>query len=297
MCGHARCNPLSSMTKRDADSNFARGWYCIAGSDELPGSNAPAPAQPIDKHYFGTRLQVMRSPSGGITASFAAAPGSSLPVREALGLIFVWYPGKKMDPQEAPAFELPWARLSDPAWRYLASGRREVEVVFSRPFCDYFDHWHTRTIHQIPSRDASSWFAEHTCGVQWETLLDASYTGIGALRHLPFKLRGRSCATLYGLGFAIDELSHAGLKLVNLQTNTPIDGQRLEMRTLVGVRAARLPPLLTTPLLRILLRTVEREVAKDLVYWARCRERDELVRDAESDDEMAKFARWCEALP
>jgi len=269
---------------------FPRGWYCIGGVQE------PLSSQTLVRRYFGDRVHLIREPAGRLEARLESDPRTLLPIRQALGLLFVWYSGRDRETGAAPAFELPWDRLTDPAWHFLASDRREVQVAFERPFCDYFDHWHTRTIHKIASGEATSWFSAHSCGVKWETQLDPSYTGMAALRHLPFKLKGRSSATLYSLGFAVDELSHAGLKLVNLQTNTPLFGQWVEMRTLVGMKAGLLPRWMSSQILRILLRTVEREVKKDIMYWERCRQQPDIVRDPESDREIAKFTRWWEAL-
>lgn len=269
--------------------SFPRGWYCIGNASE------PVSSGLLERHYFGDRLQLTRESSGRLEVRLAQDPHTPLPTRQALGLLFVWYSGK--DKGAPPAFELPWARIADPAWQFLASESREVQVAFERPFCDYFDHWHTRTVHQIPSREAASWFSAYTCGVKWETLIDLSYTGMKALRHLPFKLKGTSYATLYGLGFAVDELTHAGIELVNLQTNTPRDAQTLEMRTIVGIKSGFMPRWLSVQILRILMRTIDREIAKDLLYWERCRQQPDIARDAESEREMAKYHSWCAALP
>jgi 3-Ketosteroid 9alpha-hydroxylase C-terminal domain len=213
--------------------------------------------------------------------------GERLFAREACGLVLAWFP------RGSPTFDLPWQRLMDPSWHYVSPLVHTVAVHHERPFADYFDHWHTRHVHQIPYEIQDIWFDGPRCGVSWKSELTPLHLD-RFHRSFP-KLVVSSSATLYGLGFAVDELSQGSLRFVNVQSNTPVDDTSIEQTIIVGIRTPRLARPLAGAVASMLRRSIRKEIALDIAYWQRCA-RSDVRRDDESTRDMTRFREWCAAL-
>lgn len=260
------------------------GWYCVAILNELP------PRSSVTRPYFGGQVFIHRT-GRAITATATTLEGE-LPVRLALGAVWVWHPGQRGGPR-APRYELPLARLEGGGLQIVPSKAIMVRAPFERAFCDYFDHWHTRTIHGLPVRDAGSWWEGDRCGVHWNVTSTLLERQSGVLARL--SIESRSDATLFGLSLAIDEFKVSRLHVVNVQANTPVADDCFEMRTFAGVHAIARQGWATRLAAGQFLKKIVAEVERDRSYWAEC-ERKTFPRDAESNAEMSRFAEWAAAL-
>jgi hypothetical protein len=255
---------------------FPGGWYGVAKSDAVrEGSHCT-------RQLLGSEISVARE---GSTVAVHAS-GDRLVAREACGVVLAWFP------RGAPTFQLPWERLADPRWRYVEPFARTVTVDHQRPFADYFDHWHTRHVHGIPYELKETWFDGPRCGVSWEARLTPWH--LDRFGRLP-RLRVSSRATLYGLGFAVDELTQPPLRFVNVQTNTPVDDGTIEMMTVVGIRTPRPVARLAGAAASLLMWKIRKEIRYDLAYWRRCA-RQPIARDEQSTRDMERFRDWCATL-
>ena len=271
------------------ERSIPAGWYCIASLNELPAD------VPITKAYFGGQL-CLEHLEGTWEACLTIGNGApqALHVHKALGALWAWYPGQQQG-SAIPGYELPILRFELGAWQFAFSSPILVNVPLMRPLCDYFDHWHTRQIHQIPIRNAVTWFENARCGVSWIADIYPLHHRAGLVPYLGWRVPSRSKVTLFGLSLAIDELSHLGLHLVNIQSVTPIDAQCLEMRPAIGVPHRKHRKWIARLLSRRILQTTLEEIERDKCYWAACGHQT-LERDEESNRDMALFAQWVRAL-
>lgn len=252
-------------------------WYCVGA--------IPSAGNTVERRYFGDTVRVTAT-EAGVNVQMH---GQNYRAETALGLVLAW-----IGPANA-AYELPWTRLHDAAWSFLSARPRRADVTFERPFADYFDHWHSRELHQIPIRAPKAWFEGSRCGVAFDAALPAAYANIPLLDKLPVTLKMTSAATLYGMSFAVDELTQGGLKFVNVQCTTPLDESAVEIHTIVGLRS-RLPRAAKAKILAAVDRKIALEVSNDLGYWKACADGQAFAWDRETSHDYARYLQWCADL-
>jgi len=259
------------------------GWYCTGSVAEIHNSAR------VDS--LAGNLRIERRGSAWRCVEQLGTAERPLVMREALGALWVWYPGQR-GTSTSPASAFPLEGFD--AFEVAALPARPVFTPIERAFCDYFDHWHTRSVHGIPVRESECWFENDRCGVEWRAMMTPLHARDGFLGQLRF-IPSRSKATIYGLGLAIDELSHAGLSFMNVQANTPVREGHFEMRVFLATKPLAGPRWITRRLLEFIVSRIDREIERDLHYWKECETRLQ-ADDFESRRDIARFRDWCAQL-
>lgn len=269
--------------REEARKGLRAGWYCTGSVAEIQGT---AEVAGLDGN--------IRIESAGPVWRCVERVGMderSLVVREALGALWIWHPGQRGN-CTTPTSTFPLEGFD--GFEVAALPPRSVSTPIERAFCDYFDHWHTRSIHGIPVRDSECWFENDRCGVEWRARMTPLHARDGLLGRLRF-IPSRSKATIYGLGLAIDELSHAGLSFMNVQANTPVHGGHFEMRVFLATKPLAGQRRITRQLLKFIISRIDREIERDIHYWKECETQVQPI-DFESRRDIARFRDWCAQL-